>query len=59
MDQLQNDLRKEIDGKRYLLVLDDVWNDNREKWLSLKNLLMGGARENGVQRGKRANEFNH
>ncbi|CAN6561746.1 unnamed protein product [Malus baccata var. baccata] len=44
LDQLQNDLRKLIDGKRYLLVLDDVWNDNREKWLSLKSLLMGGAR---------------
>ncbi|XP_050137180.1 putative disease resistance protein RGA3 isoform X2 [Malus sylvestris] len=44
MDQLQNDLRKLIDGKRYLIVLDDVWNENREKWLSLKSLLMGGAR---------------
>ncbi|XP_050137148.1 putative disease resistance protein RGA3 isoform X10 [Malus sylvestris] len=44
LDQLQNDLRKLIDGKRYLLVLDDVWNENREKWLSLKSLLMGGAR---------------
>ncbi|XP_016649630.1 PREDICTED: putative disease resistance protein RGA1 [Prunus mume] len=44
MDQLQNELRKKIDGKRYLLVLDDVWNDNREKWLALKDLLMGGAR---------------
>ncbi|CAN6696976.1 unnamed protein product [Malus baccata var. baccata] len=44
LDQLQNDLRKLIDGKRYLLVLDDVWNENREKWRSLKSLLMGGAR---------------
>ncbi|KAL6288483.1 hypothetical protein ACE6H2_005993 [Prunus campanulata] len=44
IDQLQNDLRKNIDGKIYLLVLDDVWNENREKWLSLKDLLMGGAR---------------
>ncbi|XP_020411991.1 disease resistance protein RGA2-like [Prunus persica] len=44
MDQLQNELRKKIDGKRYLLVLDDVWNDNREKWLALKDLLMGGGK---------------
>ncbi|KAI5341716.1 hypothetical protein L3X38_009591 [Prunus dulcis] len=43
MDQLQNELRKKIDGKRYLLVLDDVWNENRNKWLSLKDLLVGGA----------------
>ncbi|KAI5341760.1 hypothetical protein L3X38_009635 [Prunus dulcis] len=44
MDQLQNELRKKIDGKRYLLVLDDVWNENREKWLALKDLLMGGGK---------------
>ncbi|CAB4268379.1 unnamed protein product [Prunus armeniaca] len=44
MDQLQNELRKKIDGNRYLLVLDDVWNENRENWLALKDLLMGGAR---------------
>ncbi|CAB4268092.1 unnamed protein product [Prunus armeniaca] len=44
IDLLQNELRKKIDGKRYLLVLDDVWNENRGKWLSLKDLLMGGAR---------------
>ena len=25
-------------------MLDDVWNDNREKWLGLKNILMSGAK---------------
>nr|XP_023916942.1 putative disease resistance protein RGA3 [Quercus suber] len=44
LDILVNELKKEIDGKRYLLVLDDVWNDNREKWLDLKNILMSGAK---------------
>ncbi|BBG96341.1 LRR and NB-ARC domains-containing disease resistance protein [Prunus dulcis] len=44
IDQLQKELRKIIDGKRYLLVLDDVWNDNREKWFGLQNLLMGGGK---------------
>ncbi|XP_048442485.1 disease resistance protein RGA2-like [Pyrus x bretschneideri] len=43
IEQLQNDLRKKVDGKKYLLVLDDVWNEDREKWLSLKNLLVGGG----------------
>ena len=43
IEQLQNDLRKKVDGKKYLLVLDDVWNEDREKWLSLKDLLMGGG----------------
>ncbi|KAM4097535.1 hypothetical protein ACJW30_07G007900 [Castanea mollissima] len=44
MDMLVKELKKEIDGKRYLLVLDDVWNDNRQKWLDLKTLLMSGAK---------------
>ncbi|KAI6683813.1 hypothetical protein NL676_029726 [Syzygium grande] len=44
MERLQSELRGEIDGKRYLLVLDDWWNLEREKWLSLKTLLLGGAR---------------
>ncbi|XP_030961823.1 putative disease resistance protein RGA3 [Quercus lobata] len=42
MNTLVNDLQKEINGKRYLLVLDDVWNGDREEWLSLKNILEGG-----------------
>lgn len=36
---LQKKLRQKISGKKYLLVLDDVWNENRELWLSLRNLL--------------------
>ncbi|XP_048135903.1 putative disease resistance protein RGA4 [Rhodamnia argentea] len=44
MEQLQIELREEIHGKRYLLVLDDLWNEELEKWLSLRKLLMGGAR---------------
>ncbi|KAG8650158.1 putative disease resistance protein RGA4 isoform X2 [Manihot esculenta] len=32
-----------IDRKKYLLVLDDVWNENREKWQNLKRLLVGGS----------------
>ncbi|TQD84615.1 hypothetical protein C1H46_029817 [Malus baccata] len=44
MDELQNDLRRKVEGKKYLIVLDDVWNENREKWLSLKYLIMGGGK---------------
>ncbi|XP_050284568.1 putative disease resistance protein RGA4 [Quercus robur] len=44
LDNLQNHLREKLNGKKYFLVLDDVWNEDRDKWLLLKNLLVGGAR---------------
>ncbi|TYH20954.1 hypothetical protein ES288_A04G003900v1 [Gossypium darwinii] len=43
MEQLQIQLREKIGGKKYLLVLDDIWNEERENWVSLKELLIGGA----------------
>ncbi|XP_059439151.1 putative disease resistance protein RGA3 [Corylus avellana] len=44
MDTLIGYLKKEIDGKKYFLVLDDVWNEDDEKWCRLKKVLMGGTR---------------
>ncbi|KAJ8900193.1 hypothetical protein K2173_024833 [Erythroxylum novogranatense] len=44
LDQLQSQLRKGIDGKKYLLVLDDVWNEDIKVWQELQRLLMCGAR---------------
>ncbi|KAL1146474.1 hypothetical protein V6Z11_A11G375900, partial [Gossypium hirsutum] len=44
MDQLEKQLRDKIRGTKYLLVDEDIWNEEREAWLSLKNLLMGGAK---------------
>ncbi|XP_021739305.1 putative disease resistance protein RGA3 [Chenopodium quinoa] len=43
MEQLQRQLRNVIGGKRYLLVLDDVWNEDREEWLKLRALLFCGG----------------
>ncbi|XP_062174545.1 putative disease resistance protein RGA4 [Alnus glutinosa] len=43
MNTLVSKLKEEIDGKKYLLVLDDVWNEDHGKWFELKELLMGGA----------------
>ncbi|XP_030924852.1 putative disease resistance protein RGA4 [Quercus lobata] len=44
LELLQNQLREKINGKKYLLVLDDLWNEENNKWLLLGNLLMVGAR---------------
>uniref|UniRef100_A0A7N2N728 Disease resistance protein RGA3 n=1 Tax=Quercus lobata TaxID=97700 RepID=A0A7N2N728_QUELO len=44
IEMLQTQLREELNGKKYLIVLDDLWNEESNKWLLLRNLLMGGAR---------------
>ncbi|XP_060670463.1 putative disease resistance protein RGA4 [Ziziphus jujuba] len=44
MDQLRKQLQEEINGRRYFLVLDDVWNDDQQLWRDLKNLLSNGAK---------------
>ncbi|GAU17972.1 hypothetical protein TSUD_330970 [Trifolium subterraneum] len=41
--QLVSRLRLKVFGQKFLVVLDDVWNDNRAKWLELKDLIKVGA----------------
>ena len=36
-----------MQGKRYLLILDDVWNENFEKYDSLRSSLLGINQNNG------------
>jgi hypothetical protein len=48
MDQLQNELRKNLDQKKYLLVLDDLWNEENESWCNLKIFLTGGSKGSKV-----------
>lgn len=44
MEQVQQQLRNKIQGKKFLLVLDDMWNEDREIWLKLKSLFVEGGR---------------
>jgi hypothetical protein len=43
IEQLQSLLRYKLSGQKFLLVLDDIWNEERAKWLQLKDLIKGGA----------------
>ncbi|KAL2326995.1 hypothetical protein Fmac_020422 [Flemingia macrophylla] len=42
-EQLQNRLRNILQSQKFLLVLDDVWNEDRAKWNELKEIIDVGA----------------
>ncbi|XP_039171698.1 putative disease resistance protein RGA4 [Eucalyptus grandis] len=42
LDRLPSLLHETLDGKKYLLVLDDLWNIDRDKWVMLGDWLEGG-----------------
>ncbi|XP_031249197.1 putative disease resistance protein RGA1 [Pistacia vera] len=47
-DQLQIILRDFLSHEKYLLVLDDVWNEDYGLWFELKNLLMECVSESKI-----------
>ncbi|KAL2895681.1 putative disease resistance protein RGA3 [Bienertia sinuspersici] len=48
MDQLQRKLHETLDGKKFLLVLDDIWNEDPSKWEDLRKSLTKGQRGSRV-----------
>ncbi|CAJ2673183.1 unnamed protein product [Trifolium pratense] len=47
VDQLKIRLRNILVGQKFLLVLDDVWNEDRVKWEDLKDIIQGVAGAEG------------
>ncbi|XP_048546182.1 putative disease resistance protein RGA3 [Triticum urartu] len=43
MEALQKKLGEVLGKKRYLLVLDDIWNEDRHKWNDMRSLLCSQA----------------
>ncbi|KAL5979933.1 hypothetical protein ACLOJK_039045 [Asimina triloba] len=43
LSPLQKKLRTKLDGKRFLIILDDVWNEDEERWNALRASLTSGA----------------
>ncbi|KAK9105817.1 hypothetical protein Scep_022661 [Stephania cephalantha] len=48
LDPLQRRICEILRGKRFLLVLDDVWNEDQEKWSKMKAVLRFGAKGSSI-----------
>ncbi|KAJ6861592.1 disease resistance protein RGA1 isoform X2 [Populus alba x Populus x berolinensis] len=48
LDPLQQRLQQKLTGKKFLLVLDDVWDDYDDRWHKLKEALRSGAKGSAV-----------
>ncbi|XP_074320263.1 putative disease resistance protein RGA3 [Silene latifolia] len=41
-EQIQSNIRVAVKDKKFLLVLDDIWDESRDRWLDLLSLLQCG-----------------
>jgi len=43
LEMVHNKLKQKLSGKKFLLVLDDIWNERRDKWEAVQTPLSYGA----------------
>ncbi|MCI05899.1 disease resistance protein, partial [Trifolium medium] len=55
--QLVSSMRQKLSGQKFLVVLDDVWNDDRVKWFELKDLIKVGAPGSKIMATTRSNSI--
>ncbi|KAK2362527.1 putative disease resistance protein RGA3 [Trifolium repens] len=48
IEQLQIRLRHKLSSQKFILVLDDIWNGDRAKWIELLDLIKVGAAESKI-----------
>lgn len=44
LEKVQSELRKLLVGKKFLLVLGDLWTENHQQWEKLVKFLTGGRK---------------
>jgi len=57
LEMVQGRLKEKLNGMKFLMILDDVWNEDRNQWKSLKTPLKYGAKGSKILVTTRSNKI--